>query len=234
MKLESSDTVRALLVFTNHAQYPTKTHKTGLWLSEATHFMEEMDKRKIAMDFVSPLGGAVPIDEKSLDLKDATNRHYYEDTAFRAKLNATFKPTEIKAKNYQIIYFTGGHGTMWDFPENTQIQAITRQIYENDGMVAAVCHGVAGLLNTKLSDGSYLIDKKRITGFSNWEEKIVGLEDEVPFLLQDKLIERGAEYHKAILPFVRYIKVDERLVTGQNPQSARKVGKKVIEEMFDK
>jgi putative intracellular protease/amidase len=234
LKAESSDITRALLVFTNHQNYPTKAHKTGLWLSEATHFMEAMERKKIVMDFVSPLGGVVPIDDKSLDLKDATNRHYYEDSAFQAKLNNTLKPAEVKPENYQIIYFTGGHGTMWDFPENEQLQHITRQIYEDGGMVAAVCHGVAGLLNVKLSDGAYLVAGKRLTGFSNWEERLIGLKDEVPFLLQDELKKRGAEYHKAMLPFLRYIKIDERLVTGQNPQSARKVGNKVIEEMFDK
>jgi len=234
VKTNNPTATRALLVFTNHQDYPTKTRKTGLWLSEATHFMETMDNRKIEMDFVSPLGGVVPIDPKSLDLKDATNRRYYEDAAFRAKLNATYKPEEIQAQHYQIIYFTGGHGTMWDFPNNEKLQAITQQIYENNGMVAAVCHGVAGLLNVKLADGTYLPEGKRITGFSNWEEKLLGFSHEVPFLLEDALIKRNAEYYKALLPFVRYIKVDERLVTGQNPKSARKVGKKVIEEMFDK
>lgn len=234
MKSNNPTAIRALLVFTNHQDYPTKTRKTGLWLSEATHFMETMDKRKIEMDFVSPLGGVVPIDPKSLDLKDPTNRRYYEDAAFRDKLNTTHKPEEIQAQRYQIIYFTGGHGTMWDSPNNERLQAIAQQIYENEGMVAAVCHGVAGLLNVKLSDGSYLLDGKRITGFSNWEERLIGLNDEVPFLLEDELIKRNAQYHKALLPFVPYIKVDERLVTGQNPNSARKVGKKVIEEMFDK
>lgn len=226
--------IRALLVFTNHRDYPTKTRKTGLWLSEATHFCEAMDSRKIAMDFVSPLGGMAPIDPKSMDLKDSTNRQYYNDAAFREKLNSTLKPEAVAANHYQIIYFAGGHGAMWDFPDNEKLQTITRQIYERGGMVAAVCHGVAGLLNVKLSDDTYLIDGKRMTGFSNWEEKLAGLSQEVPFLLEDQLVKRNADYYKAILPFVRYIKVDERLVTGQNPKSARKVGQKVLEEMFDK
>ncbi|MFN4147682.1 MAG: type 1 glutamine amidotransferase domain-containing protein [Runella sp.] len=228
------ETTKVLIVCTNHSQYPHKSHKTGLWLSELTHFVEIMEKRGFAYDLVSPKGGEVPIDEKSLDLKDTTNRKYYENPDFRLRLADTLRPDQVKSGDYGIIYFAGGHGTMWDFPENTELQTLTRQIYENGGMVAAVCHGVAALLNVQLSDGTYLIEDKRVTGFSNIEERLVGLADEVPFSLEDQLVKRKAEYHKALIPFTRYIEVGERLVTGQNPQSTQKVAVKVLEEMFEK
>ncbi len=227
-------TFRALMVFTNHDSYPTKSQKTGLWLSEATHFYEAMQRKNITIDFVSPLGGVVPIDEKSLDLTDVTNKKYYSDDDFRHKLAHTASPQEIDPAIYQLIYFAGGHGTMWDFPSNEKLQEITRQIYENNGIVAAVCHGVAALLNVRLSDGSLLIEGKNVAGFTNMEERLVRLSDEVPFLLEDELKKRNAKYKKAIIPFVRYIEVDVRLVTGQNPQSTRKVAQKVLEEWFDK
>ncbi|HEV7350066.1 type 1 glutamine amidotransferase domain-containing protein [Telluribacter sp.] len=226
--------MKALIVCTNHNAYPTKSGKTGLWLSELTHFYDELARHRIQMDLVSPLGGKVPIDERSLDLKDETNRKYYEDPAFMQKLENTLKPSDIKPAEYRLIYFTGGHGTMWDFPDNQELQEITRQIYENYGMVSAVCHGLSGLLNVKLSDGTPLIKDKYLTGFSNIEEKLVSFVSEVPFYLEDKLQENGANYTKSMIPFVQYIEVDERLVTGQNPNSARKVGRKVLEEMFDK
>ena len=225
---------RVLIVCTNHTDYPTKPHKTGLWLSEATHFYDELAGRNLPYDIASPAGGPVPIDEKSLDRRDAINEKWYHDSAFRAKLEKSMRLDDVNPALYQIIYFTGGHGTLWDFPDNPVLQAITRQIYEKGGMVSAVCHGVSALLNVTLSDGSLLIDNKQLTGFSNMEEKLVRMEEEVPFLLEDLLRQKKAIYSKSLIPFLPYIEVDERLVTGQNPLSARKVGRKVMEEMYEK
>jgi putative intracellular protease/amidase len=226
--------MKALIVCTNHATYPTKNNKTGLWLSELTHFYHVLAKRKIVMDFVSPLGGKVPIDERSFDLKDELNRTYYENDEFRQKLENTLKPSEVNAEAYRLIYFPGGHGTMWDLPDNEAIQAMTRTIYEKHGMIAAVGHGVSALLNVKLSDNTLLIHDKYLTAFSNVEEKLASLVCEVPFYLEDRLREQGAHYTKSMIPFIQYIEVDERLITGQNPNSAPKVAKKVMEEMFEK
>lgn len=226
--------IRALLVCTNHRDYPTKTQKTGLWLSEATHFYDEIADRNIPFDVVSPKGGPVPIDERSLESRDNINEKWYHDPAFRQQFDNSLRPDEVDPGNYQLIYFTGGHGTMWDFPDNEPLQAITRRIYENGGMVAAVCHGVAGLLNVRLTDGSYLLNGRQVTGFSNMEEKLIRLNEEVPFLLEDELKKRNALYSRSFLPFLPHIEVDERLVTGQNPLSARKVGRKVVEEIFEK
>lgn len=225
---------KALIVCTNHTDYPTKPHKTGLWLSEATHFYDELADRNLPYDIASPAGGAVPIDEKSLDRRDNTNEKWYNNPAFRHKLEHSLRLNEVLPSDYQILYFAGGHGALWDFPENVMLQAITRQIYENGGIVSAVCHGVSGLLNVALSDGSSLIDNRQITGFSNMEEKLVRLDDEVPFLLEDALKQKNTLYSKSMIPFMPYIEVDERLVTGQNTLSARKVGRKVMEEMYEK
>lgn len=225
---------RALIVCTNHTDYPTKPHKTGLWLSEATHFYDELADRNLPYDIASPNGGSIPIDEKSLERRDTVNEKWYNDPTFRHKLEHSLRLDEVDPAKYQILYFTGGHGTMWDFPNNLTLQSITRQIYENGGMVSAVCHGVSGLLNVKLSDGLPLIGNRQITGFSNIEEKLVRLDEEVPFLLEDALRQKNALYSKGFIPFLPYIEVDERLVTGQNPLSARKVGRKVMEEMYEK
>ncbi len=225
---------RALIVCTNHTDYPTKSHKTGLWLSEATHFYDELAGRNLPYDIASPSGGPVPIDEKSIDRRDTINEKWYHDPTFRAKLDNSLRLADVNPSNYQIIYFTGGHGTMWDFPNDPTVQSLTRQIYEKGGMVAAVCHGVSALLNVTLSDGSLLIDNRQVTGFSNMEEKLVRLDEEVPFLLEDALRQKQALYSKSLIPFLPYIEVDERLVTGQNPLSARKVGRKVLEEMYEK
>jgi putative intracellular protease/amidase len=225
---------KALIVCTNHTDYPTKPYKTGLWLSEATHFYDELADRNITYDIVSPLGGPVPIDERSVVRDDSVNEKWYNDPTFRHKLDHSLRPDEVNPDRYQIIYFTGGHGTMWDFPANEALQAITRQIYENGGMVAAVCHGVSGLLNVQLSDGSAFLNGRQVTGFSNMEEKLLQLDEEVPFLLEDELKQKNAAYSRGFLPFLPYIELDERLVTGQNPMSARKVGRKVVEELYEK
>ena len=226
--------MKALIICTNHTNYPTKPGKTGLWLSEFTHFYDEISDRSFVIDIASPNGGPIPIDERSLERRDNTNEKWYQNPAIRQQLDNSLTLDDVVSEQYQLLYLTGGHGTMWDFPENRTLQAITRRIYENNGMVAAVCHGVSGLLNVYLSDGSLLIQDKQITGFSNLEEKLVGLNEEVPFLLEDELRKKTALYSKGFLPFLPHIEVDERLVTGQNPLSARKVGRKVVEELFEK
>jgi putative intracellular protease/amidase len=226
--------MKVLIACTNHHLYPTKTGKTGLWLSELTHFYEKMSGRRVLMDFVSPLGGEIPVDERSLDFKDECNAKYWEDATFRNKLSHSLTPSQVQPEDYRLIYFTGGHGALWDLTENKELQEITAKIYERNGMVSAVCHGVCGLLNVKLSDGSWLISDKYLTGFSNVEETLMRFVSEVPFYLEDKLKERGAHYTKAMIPFVEYIEMDERLITGQNPNSARKVASKALEELFEK
>ncbi|TAE31604.1 MAG: type 1 glutamine amidotransferase domain-containing protein [Cytophagales bacterium] len=226
--------MKALIICTNHTDYPTKPNKTGLWLSEFTHFYDEIADRNFIIDIASPAGGPVPIDERSLDRRDNVNEKWYHNPAIRQKLDNSLKLEDVVPEQYQLVYLTGGHGTMWDFPQSSALQDITRRIYENNGMVAAVCHGVSGLLNVQLSDGSQLIKDKQITGFSNMEEKLIRLNDEVPFLLEDELRKKNAFYTKGFIPFLPHIEVDERIVTGQNPLSARKVGRKVVEEMFEK
>ncbi|HMR50063.1 MAG TPA: type 1 glutamine amidotransferase domain-containing protein, partial [Arachnia sp.] len=125
------------------------------------------------------------------------------------------------------IYFTGGHAVMFDFPGNQRRQRITREIYEQGGVVGAVCHGYCGLLNTKLSDGSYLVAGRTITGFSWREEVLAGVAKLVPYNVEERMKERGARYTKARLPFVSHAVVDGRLVTGQNPGSAKETAAKV-------
>ena len=118
---------------------------------------------------------------------------------------------------------------MWDFPGNRRLQEISQGIYENGGVVSAVCHGVSGMLNIKLSTGDYLINGKNVTGFSNVEETVAMRRHHIPFLLEDELKKRGARYRKAVLPYTPYVLVDGRIVTGQNPQSTRRVAQCLLQ-----
>ena len=143
-------------------------------------------------------------------------------------LKNTGKIVDVKAEDYDAIYFTGGHATMWDFPGSEDFQRVSREIYEDGGIVSAVCHGVGALLNIKLNDGKLLIEDKVVTGYSNTEEVLAKAMEKIPFKLEDALKKTGAKYKKALIPFTSYVIVDGRLITGQNPQSTKEVAEKLL------
>lgn len=142
---------KILVVLTNVSKYPTLERVTGLWLGEAVHFIKEVEAQGFAIDYVSPDGGYIPIDPHSLAAADENDWEYYQNRDFMKKLGSTLIPQEIQPEDYDAIYYTGGHGVVWDFPNNKELQTISQKIYENGGYVTAVCHGVVGLLNIKLS-----------------------------------------------------------------------------------
>lgn len=220
---------RALIVVTSTERYPNENKATGLWLGEAAHFYNELIKEEWHIDFVSPRGGYTPIDPVSLQMgPNEVDWKWYADEGFRHRLGHTHKPSEINPEHYDLIYFAGGHGVVFDFPDNKELIEIARHIYEKGGVVSSVCHGVVGLLNIKLSTGDLLIKGKKITGFSNSEEKEAGLEKHVPFLTETELKARGALYSQAE-NWKEYVIVDGRLITGQNPGSSAAVGKAVLQ-----
>ena len=137
-------------------------------------------------------------------------------------------PEQVTAKDYKAIFYAGGHGAMWDFPENEALARIAAEIYENGGIVSAVCHGPAGLLNIKLKDGTSLIAGKRLDSFTNAEEIANHTQNIVPFMLQTALTERGAIFDSA-QAFTDHTVRDGRLLTGQNPMSALSLGKLILE-----
>jgi putative intracellular protease/amidase len=224
---------KILVVMTNHSKYPSREDSTGLWFTELTHFYEVADKAGYDMDFMSPQGGEVPLDERSLKwiYMDKAARALLADKTFMARLSHTLKPSDVKAPDYQAIYFTGGHGVMWDFPDNRELSLLSEQIYRQGGVVSAVCHGVAGLLALKDEQGQPLLANRKITGFSNNEEALSGMKKQVPFFLEDRLKAKGANYKQGILPFTSYVVSDDRLITGQNPQSPREVGEAVVKRL---
>ncbi|MDY5636032.1 MAG: type 1 glutamine amidotransferase domain-containing protein, partial [Streptococcus orisratti] len=125
---------KALIILTNKEQYGEHERLTGLWLSELTHFYDELVKVGYEADFVSPKGGYVPLDPHSLTTMDDVDRTYYKDADFRNRaLGQTLRPEEVKATDYELIYYTGGHGVMWDFPESVEIAELASQIYQNGG-----------------------------------------------------------------------------------------------------
>jgi putative intracellular protease/amidase len=222
--------MKVLVVMTNHSKYPTRSDTTGLWLTELTHFYEVFRDAGIEMDFVSPNGGVVPLDQRSLGrlYMDDGARRLLDDPQFIARLQQTLSPPEVDPSNYMAIFYTGGHGTMWDFRGNAGLKAIAEQIYRNGGVVSSVCHGAAGLLDLNDETGRPLIAGRKVTGFSNSEEYLSGVRSQVPFSLQDELKSRGAEYQKTMIPFASYVVTDGRLITGQNPGSSLEVAKEAL------
>lgn len=222
---------KILVVLTNTAKYPALNRATGLWLGEAVHFVAEVQAQGYAVDFVSPNGGYVPIDPKSLEMAPELDWQWYADKTFMNRLGSTLSPGQAKADDYGAIYYTGGHGVIWDFPNNVALQDLARRIYEQGGVVAAVCHGAVGLLNIKLSDNTLLVKDREVTGFSNTEEKLVELDKVVPFLTENELVARGGKYSSHIDAWAEFVVSDGRLITGQNPASSALVARKVLETL---
>ncbi|MCS3800735.1 type 1 glutamine amidotransferase domain-containing protein [Niastella sp. OAS944] len=215
---------KILFVVTSHDTKGSTGEKTGYYLGEVSHPWKVLKDAGYEIDFVSPKGGNPPVD--GFDLSDPENAMFWEDKYYHNKITHSLKPAEVKAADYAAIYYAGGHGAMWDLPGNEEIALLAADIYQQNGVVAAVCHGPAGLVNIKLKDGSYLVAGKKINGFSNEEEAAVKLTEVVPFLLENKLKERGGVYEKSA-PWQSHVTVDQRLITGQNPQSAKAVGQAV-------
>ena len=216
---------RILFVLTSHDRKGDTGKPTGFYLGEVTHPHHVLTAAGFTIDYVSPKGGKAPIDGN--DLTDPINKAFMGNPANVKAIETTLRPEEVKPDMYAAIFYAGGHGTMWDFADNVELARIGGAIYDRGGVVGAVCHGPAGLVNLKLADGSYLVAGRNVSAFTNEEERAVELDKVVPFLLQDKLTERGAK-HQAAPKFEAKVVVDGRLVTGQNPASATGVGEEMV------
>lgn len=219
---------KVLIVLTNHAQLGNTGKPTGFYLAEAAHPYAVFMQAGYQVDFVSPTGELAPIDPKSHDMSDPLNQQFMTNASVMAKVNDTLSPAEVKPNEYQAIFFAGGHGVMWDLPNNQPLMQLTAAMYERGAIVGAVCHGPAALVNVKLSDGQYLVAGKSVAAFTNEEEEAVELTQVMPFLLESKLIERGANHTEAE-NFQPHVVVSDHLVTGQNPASATGVAEKIVE-----
>ena len=165
---------KALIVVTNIAKYDNLDRPTGAWFSEVTHFAKDFYDAGYDVDFVSPNGGYVPLDPISLnpEMMGAEDWEYYTDHDYMNKFGQTLSPKEVNPSYYQAIYFAGGHGAIWDFRNNKELNDIALSIYNNQGVLSSVCHGAAGLLDIK-ENGDYLVRHKDVTGFTNSDFAVV-------------------------------------------------------------
>ncbi|MCP9612765.1 type 1 glutamine amidotransferase domain-containing protein [Coprobacter tertius] len=224
-----------LIVVTGTGIFANGKLSTGLWLSEITHIYHSAEEQKYKITIANPKGGSTPVDPESLKpfVLDKLSEEYWKNSEFKNLLKQAKSLNDISDQQFDCIYLAGGHGAMYDFPDNIILQEMIKKQYESNRIVSAICHGVCGLLNVKLSDGEYLIRNKKITGFSWFEESIARRKKEVPFDLEALLKGRGADYEKALVPMTSKVVVDDKLITGQNPFSSKEMSKAVIQHLND-
>ena len=227
-----TSTIKPILcVVTSHPIRGDSGEPTGFAMVELTHPLEVFDKAGIPYEIASIRGGHPPID--FFDLSDAANAHYWKDEDFRSALAGSLILGDLDPSRYSAVFFAGGHGTMWDFADSLAVQTVIRDIWEAGGIVSAVCHGPAALVNATLSDGSYLVAGKKLASFTDEEETEVKDTKVVPYLLATTLKERGA-LHQAAPNWSENVVTDGRLVTGQNPASAHGVGQALVDQLTTK
>ena len=213
--------MKILLVLTSHDQLGDTGKKTGFWLEEfaAPYYLLKDAGAEITL--ASPKGGQPPLDPKSNLPENRTEatRRFRTDPVVQAKLANTKTLDEVSADDFDAVFYPGGHGTVWDLPDNATSIALIEAFIRAGKPVGAVCHAPSALVNVRQNDGEYLIKNTCVTGFSNSEEEAVGLAEVVPFLLEERLREGGGRYSKGA-DWAPYVQVDGKLVTGQNPASS--------------
>jgi len=217
---------RILFILTSHERLGATGRPTGFYLPEVAHPYAVFAGAGYAVEFISPRGGRPPMD--GVDREDPLQRAFLENPAVMKGVEATLRPDQVDPARYDAVFYVGGHGTMWDFPDDERLARIAARVYEAGGVVAAVCHGPAGLVNVRLADGEYLVAAKTVAAFTDDEERAVGLAEVVPFLLESTLVDRGAKHTKSP-NFQPHVVVSNRLVTGQNPASAAGVAERVVD-----
>jgi putative intracellular protease/amidase len=221
--------MKILIVLTSHDQLGDTGKKTGFWLEEFAAPYYLLKDAGAAIALASPKGGLPPLDPKSdlPEFQTELTKRFRTDTAAQAELANTKKLADVSADDFDAVFYPGGHGPMWDMPDNATSIALIEAFVKSDKPVGAVCHAPVALVNIRGKDGEYLIKGKRVNGFTNEEEEAVGLTTVVPFLLEDRLKERGSIYSKTD-NWVPYVQVDGRLVTGQNPASSEPAAEELL------
>jgi putative intracellular protease/amidase len=221
--------MKILIVLTSHSKLGNTNGKTGFWIEEfaVPHYMFKEAGAEITL--ASPEGGQPPIDPKSdtPEIQTEATIQYKKDDELLELMANTLQLEDVSATNFDVLFFPGGHGPLWDLVNNkTSIQLI-EDFWDARKPIATVCHAPSVLLNVKTEDGNFLINGKKVTGFSNTEEKAVQLDKIVPFLLEDELKNRGAIYSKKP-DWTSYVIQDGLLITGQNPASSKAVAKELL------
>ncbi|MGL4533902.1 MAG: type 1 glutamine amidotransferase domain-containing protein [Fusobacteriaceae bacterium] len=226
---------KVLFVVTSHGELGNTGKKTGLWLSEFSEPYFIFRNRGIEITVASPKGGQIPLDPASLE--DSHNnpmvKIFLEDDM--ELLEHSVSLDKVDFHQYDALFYPGGHGPMWDLSQSKENAKLLSDFFNHGKIIAAVCHGPAALLGGINDEtGEPLIKNRKLTGFSDTEERSVGLQEVVPFVLEDRIRELGGNYSKAGGDFEPYVVADVPLFTGQNPASAILLAERVIDELYSK
>jgi putative intracellular protease/amidase len=227
---------KILIVTTSHDRLGDTGQPTGLWLEELATPYYVLADAGAELTLASIKGGAIPIDPKSREPEGgvpASVERFLADAKAVAAARKTPAIVELHAADYDAIFLPGGHGTMWDLPGSGALTRAVGAAVESGRIVAAVCHGPAGLVSAKTDGGHPVVEGRRVSSFTDSEERAVGLADVVPFLLETRLRALGARIEKAP-DFQPFAVRDGNLITGQNPASSEKVAELVLEALKEK
>jgi putative intracellular protease/amidase len=221
--------MKILIVLTSHSELGDTGKKTGFWVEEFAAPYYELADAGAEITLASPKGGQPPIDPAS-ELAAAQTKftqRFDKDKPLKQKLAHTLKLSEVKAADYDAVFYPGGHGPLWDLTKDAKSIALLEAFQQQGKPMALVCHAPCALLNVKSVNGDPMIKGKNVTGFSDTEEAAVKLTKVVPFLLEDELKKAGAHYSKGP-DWGVYVQVDGLLITGQNPASSAKAAKVLL------
>lgn len=226
--------MKILMVLTSHDQLGKTGRKTGFWLEEFAAPYYVFKDAGVELVLASPKGGQPPIDPKS-DLPENQTpamTRFKKDQAAQKELSQTVKLADMKAEDFDTVFYPGGHGPMWDLAESPVSIKLLEAFYNAGKPIALVCHS-PGVLRHVTYKGAPLVKGKRVTGFTNNEEEEVQLTKVVPFLVEDELKRLGAIFEKKP-NWQSFVVVDGRLITGQNPASSTDGAKALLEKMHVK
>jgi putative intracellular protease/amidase len=221
--------MNVLIVLTSHDQLGDTGKKTGFWLEEFASPYYRLKDAGVQVTLASPSGGQPPLDPKSAepDFQTDATRRFDNDPSAQHELAQTAKLAEMKAEDFDAVFYPGGHGPLWDLHSDRDSIALIEGFIAARKPVAAVCHAPAVLLNARDENGEPLVKGKQVTGFSNSEEAAVELTDVVPYLLEDQLVSMGGVYQK-VDDWHPLVVVDGLIITGQNPGSSEVVADALV------
>ncbi|WP_135504488.1 type 1 glutamine amidotransferase domain-containing protein [Roseovarius aestuariivivens] len=228
-------TTPKILIIATSADKMDNGEDTGVWLEELTTPYYAFLDAGAEVTLASIAGGKIPVDARSLSEdshKEDSVKRYMDDDVAQADVAETPRFDEIDTSGFDALFLPGGHGTMFDYPENPRLSALIEAFDRAGKIIAAVCHGPAALVGPKAASGAPLVKGRKVAAFTDSEERAVGLDEAVPFLLETKLRELGADHQKAD-DFQPFAVRDGNLVTGQNPQSAGKTAMLVLDAVND-
>lgn len=226
------NTKKILMVLTSHDKLGNTGNKTGFWIEEFAAPYYLFKDAGVEITLASPAGGQPPIDPNSdtEDFQSESTRRFAKDSDAQLQLKNTKVLATLNAADYDAVFYPGGHGPLWDLTENADSISLIESFLAAGKPVAAVCHATAALLNVKTGDGEFAVKGKVVSGFTNSEEEAVQLTDIVPFLLEDELVKRGAEYQKGA-DWAAFAVQDGLIISGQNPASSALVAEKLMKHL---